>query len=85
MFLIETLIVLIENSNLLIVNFMFLIANFMFLIANFKFLLVILVQLMQNTTRCRFLHQLYFCAAPLCQYKLMQFASNFINQQAQEP
>ena len=61
----------------LIENFMFLIINFMFLIANFEILIVILMQLMQNTTRWSFLHQLYFCAAPLCQCKLMQICINF--------
>ena len=55
----------------------FLLENFMFLIANFVFSLVILMQLMQNITRWHFLHQLYFCAVPLCQCKMMEICINF--------
>ena len=55
----------------------FLLENFMFLIANFIFSLVILMQLMQNITRWHFLHQLYFCAVPLCQCKMMEICINF--------
>jgi hypothetical protein len=64
-------------KSFLIEFFMFLIENFMFLIENFEFVIVILMQLMQNTTRWRFLHPLYFCAAPLCQCKLMQICITF--------
>ena len=77
MFLMENFMFLIENLFFLIENFMFMISNFMFFIANFKFLITNLVQAMQNTTRWRFLHQLYFCATPLCQCKLMQICINF--------
>jgi hypothetical protein len=80
-----------ENFMFVIENFLSLIENFIFfnrkshvfdnkyhvLIANFEILIGILMQLMQNTTRWSFLHQLYFCAAPLCQCKLMQICINF--------
>ena len=79
MFLIETLIVLIENFNLF--NRKFHVFDSKFNVFNSNFLLVILVELMQNTTRWRFLHQLYFCPASLCQSKLMQICINFYEQE----
>ena len=83
MFLTEIFMFLIENFLSLIENFIFLSRKFHVfdnkfhvLIANFEILIGILMQLMQNTTRWSFLHQLYFCAAPLCQCKLMQICIN---------
>ena len=76
MFLIENFMFLIENFMFFITNFVFLKTNFMFFRACFEIFIVFLMQLMQNTTRWSFLHQLYFCAAPLCQCKLMQICIN---------
>ena len=55
----------------------FYVFNGIFYVFHSKFLSVILMQLMQNTTRWHFLHQLYFCAAPLCQCKMMQICIIF--------
>ena len=64
---------------------MFLTANFMFLIANFVFLLVIMMRLMQNTTRWRFLHQLFFVQPSFVSVNWCKFASTFMSHYALEP
>ena len=94
MFLIGNFMFLTENFMFLIENFLSLIENFIFLsrkfhvfdnkfhvlIANFEILIGILMQLMQNTTRWSFLHQLYFCAAPFVSVNWCKFASIFLDQ-----